>query len=332
MNRRTFLKTSASISSLAMTSSFSVPNVFANKSKATIAFVKTNDRKYGVKKAIELLETQTLKGKSLFVKPNFNSSHTTPGSTHNDTLSTLVNVLSLKGADQITVGDRSGMGKTRKVMEDIGIFRMANELGFQTSVFDELENDDWEEKQIKGSHWKNGFAYPKPVLTADGIIQACCLKTHQYGGHFTLSLKNSVGFAAKTVPGDSHNYMTELHRSDNQRKMIAEINAVYVPELVILDGVDAFINGGPHEGKKVNSNVVIAGIDRIAIDALGVAILRHFGTTENVSKGKIFEQEQIARAVELGLGVSSPNEIEILTDSKESKNYLEPFLNIMNKG
>ena len=64
--------------------------------------------------------------------------------------------------------------------------------------------------------------------------------------------------------------------------------------------------------------MMIAGTDRVAIDAVGVAILRILGTTPQVSEGSIFEQEQIARAVELGLGVSSSAEIEILTNTEEA--------------
>ena len=40
-----------------------------------------------------------------------------------------------------------------------------------------------------------------------------------------------------------------------------------------------------------------------------------------MSKGRIFEQEQLARAVELGLGVGSPDQIELLTDDPESTAY-----------
>ncbi|MFC1991779.1 hypothetical protein ACFLVC_03550 [Chloroflexota bacterium] len=40
----------------------------------------------------------------------------------------------------------------------------------------------------------------------------------------------------------------------------------------------------------------------MAIYTVGVAILRSLGITSEVSKGPIFEQDQIARAAELGLG------------------------------
>jgi uncharacterized protein (DUF362 family) len=115
--------------------------------------------------------------------------------------------------------------------------------------------------------------------------------------------------------------MNELHSSADQRRMIAEINAAYKPDLVVMDGVEAFTKGGPHRGDLVNSEVMIAGTDRVAIDAVGVAILRHFGTTDAVSAGSIFDQEQIKRAVELGLGVSSASQIEFLTPDAESAEY-----------
>jgi uncharacterized protein (DUF362 family) len=311
------------------------PLAFPRQATATpvpntqVAFVKTQDRAAGVKKALELLGFDGLKGKRLFLKPNFNSADPAPGSTHPDTLRTLVQTLQTLGAEQITVGDRSGMGQTRGVMEQLGIFRMAEELGFATVVFDELTAGDWVRQQLSGSHWQQGFALPRPVLEADGIIQTCCLKTHRYGGHFTLSLKNSVGLAAKRLPGEDYNFMNELHSSAHQRRMIAEINAAYQPDLVVLDGVEAFMDGGPAQGKKVPANVTLAGTDRVAIDAVGVAILRYFGTTEAVSQGAIFEQEQIARAVELGIGVDRPTKIELVTGDTASAAYARQIQDIL---
>ncbi len=294
-----------------------------------VAFVKTQDRVAGVIKALDLLEINSMKGKDLFLKPNFNSADATPGSTHNDTLSALVRRLQAMGAGRITVGDRSGMGDTRTVMEQKNVFRMADELGFETVVFDELDASGWEMMQVPGSHWQKGFAVARPVLETDGVVQTCCLKTHRYGGHFTMSLKNSVGLAAKWVPGDSHNYMSELHSSPHQRRMIAEVNAAYQPDLIVLDGVEAFVDGGPARGKQVNAQVILAGTDRVAIDAVGVAILRYFGTTPAVSRGPIFQQEQIARAVELGLGVDGPEKIELITDDPDSAAYATQIQEIL---
>jgi uncharacterized protein (DUF362 family) len=273
-----------------------------------------------------------VEGRTLFLKPNFNSADPPPGSTHNDTLSALVHALQAKGAGRITVGDRSGMGDTRAVMEDKGVFRLARELGIETAVFDDLAADGWELVQPEGSHWQRGFRVARPVLDADGVVQTCCLKTHRYGGHFTLSLKNSVGLVAKYLRDEGYDYMTELHSSAHQRRMIAEINAAYQPDLIVLDGVEAFVDGGPDRGTLVKSQVVLAGTDRVAIDAVGVALLRYYGTTLQVSAGRIWEQEQIARAVELGLGAAGPEEIELVTDDPESAAYAEEIRQILLQG
>lgn len=322
MNRREFLKNASILGSTLVAPSvlrsleYGPPGITAR-----VAFVKTTDRVAGLARAIDLLETAKFGGKDLFLKPNFNSADPTPGSTSTDTLAALLKKLKVMGAGPLTIGDRSGMGNTREVMNQKHAFTLGKELGAKVVVFDDLKADDWELIRQSGSHWQQGFAVPKVVRQAGGVVQTCCLKTHRFGGHFTLSLKNSVGLAAKYVPGNGYNFMRELHSSPDQRRMIAEINAAYRPDLIVLDGIQAFVTGGPDQGKLVNSNVVLAGTDRIAIDAVGVALLRYYGTTEEVSRGAIFEQEQIARAVQLGIGVSGPKQIELVTGDPESAEY-----------
>ncbi|HUW11343.1 MAG TPA: DUF362 domain-containing protein, partial [Anaerolineae bacterium] len=271
-------------------------------------------------------------GKQVLLKPNFNSTDPPPGSTHPDVLRTLVGELRQRGAASITVADRSGMGSTRAVMQQLGIFDMADELGFGTLVLNELPAEEWVMIQPPGSHWRKGFPFARPCHEAEALVQTCCLKTHRFGGHFTMSLKNSVGMVGKKVPGRRRDYMHELHLSRHQRKMIAEINAAYVPTLVVLDGVEAFVRGGPARGEHAWTEVVLAGTDRVALDAVGVALLRMHGTTKAVAKGPIFAQPQIARAVELGLGVGSPERIEFVTDDPESEAYAAQIRQLLLQG
>lgn len=329
MNRREFAKIMIGMAGMTTATSLIPSTAFAATPKTKVALVKTTDRAAGTRKAIALLGINPVRGNTVLLKPNFNSADPAPGSTHNDVLRALVTELQDMQAKSITVADRSGMGDTRKVMEQKGIFALGKEIGFTPLVFDELGQNDWAMIQNKDQHWSRGFAMPKPALDADCVVQACALKTHRFGGHFTLSLKNSVGLAAKRTPNNAYNYMNELHASKYQRHMVAEINAAYTPALIVMDGVEAFTTGGPDQGKMVKSEVMLASTDRIAIDAVGVAILRLFGTTPEVSKGKIFEQAQIARAVELGLGVTSPAQIEIVTGDAASAEYaqkLQPLL------
>jgi uncharacterized protein (DUF362 family) len=328
MHRRRFLKDASTLGSVTLFS----PSLLkalefapAPGAVARVAFVKTTDRAAGVSRAVDLLGLGKFGGKDLFIKPNFNSADVTPGSTHEDTLAAVVRKLKGMGAGPLTIGDRSGMGNTREVMEKKHAFVLGKELDAKVVVFDELSAADWELLKHPDSHWQQGFALPRLVRQAGGVVQTCCLKTHRFGGHFTLSLKNSVGLAAKWVPGETYNFMRELHSSPNQRRMIAEINAGYTPDLIVLDGVQAFVNGGPDQGHLVNANVILAGTDRVAVDAVGVALLRYFGTTPEVSQGAIFDQEQIARAVQLGIGISGPKQIELITGDSESAEYAKPI-------
>jgi uncharacterized protein (DUF362 family) len=283
-----------------------------------VALVSTRDRGEGVRQSIDLLGLKSFRGKSVVLKPNFNTADPAPGSTHNDTLRSLILALQQMGVKQITLAERSGPGgSTRIVMEKKGIFRLAHELGFDVLNLEELGPEGWSKIEPKESHWSQGFHFSRIYLEAESIVQTCCLKTHAYGGHFTLSLKNSVGL----VPLKGYPYMNELHSSRYQRQMIAEINSAYSPDLVVLDGVEAFVSGGPDRGTKVEVDVMLASIDRVAIDAVGVAILRLLRTTPEVSRGSIFEQEQIARAAELGLGVSSAKDIQLVTGDAKSEAF-----------
>lgn len=285
-----------------------------------ISLVRTTNRTEGVPMAIALLQLNPVQGKAVTLKPNFNSADPAPGSTHNDTLRALVLTLKEMGATRITLAERSGPGDTtRQVMEKKGIFGLAQELGFEIINLEELGPEGWIHLHPKDSHWKTGFLFPRAYIEAESIIQTCCLKTHQFGGHFTLSLKCSVGMVPGGLgPTGSYPYMNELHRSPYQRQMIAEINTAYSPDLIVMDGVEAFVDGGPHQGTRVEAGVILAGNDRVAIDAVGVAILRLLGTTSEVSRGLVFEQDQIARAVELNLGIKSPDQIQLVTDDSES--------------
>ena len=277
-----------------------------------VAVISTNDRVYGVNKSVELLELNPVKGKDVIFKPNFNTADTPPASSSMETIKQLIIKLKEMGAKSITIAERAGPAKTSDVFEKKGLNSLAKELDFTIVDLTKIPRDEYVLKKPEGSHWREGFFFAKIYDEAECIIETCCLKTHMYGGHFTLSLKNAVGTVKKKN-------MHELHSSEHQREMIAEINSVYKPDLIVMDGVITFVDRGPMEGTRVEGNVFVAGTDKIALDAVGVALLRILGTTPEVTKGPIFEQDQIKRAVELGIGVPSPLDIEFLTDSEESE-------------
>ena len=277
-----------------------------------VAVISTKYRVYAVNKSLELLGINPVKDKNVIFKPNFNTADPPPASSSMETVKQLIIKLKEMGARSIIVAERSGPAKTAEVFEKKGLYALAKELDFKIVDLTDVSKEGYVLKKPKDSHWKEGFLFAKIYNDAECIVETCCLKTHMYGGHFTLSLKNGVGLVHKK-------YKSELHSSKHQRKMIAEINAVYKADLIIIDGLVTFVDGGPMEGTRKEANVFVAGTDKVAIDAVGVALLRILGTTPEVTNGSIFEQAQIKRAVELGVGITSPEEIEIITDSEESE-------------
>lgn len=301
----------------------------ARSGVSRVVLVRSEDRVAGTRKAIDLLQPEGISGQTVFLKPNYNTADPAPASTDTGLLEALVQELQNAGAGQITIGDRSGMAQTRQAMETKGVFQLADRYGLKVIVLDELEQADWQYFPAEGTHWSKGFAFARPALQAGAVINTCCLKTHRFGGHFTLSLKNTVGLVAKTVPGDAHNYMNELHASPNQRLMIAEANQAYDPALVLLDGVEAFINGRPESGEVAKPGVILASTDRVAADVVAIGILRSLGTTSDVSQGSIWNLEQIRRAVELGLGANSQAQIEIVTADSASQTMADQIRRII---
>ena len=299
------------------------------KPKSRVALVKTEDRKTGVVSSISALNINPIKNKDVLVKPNFNTADQVPGSTDNDTLVSLVEEIWRMGAKSVSLGERS-YPPTLDVMEQKGVMPLMKKLDVKILNFDDLQSKDWVEVKPKESHWQNGFRIARPILEAECLISTCCLKTHQYGGVFTMSLKLHVG----VVPTSRHGfgYMRELHTSPHQRKMIAEINGPFKPDLIVLDGIDAFVDGGPMNGKGAKGNVFLASADRVALDAGGIAILKSLGSNDQIMRPKIFEQEQIARAVEIGLGASSPSEIDVSAVDDQSLEYRNRVVKILRKG
>jgi uncharacterized protein (DUF362 family) len=290
-----------------------------------VALVHTTDRRRGVTEVLKLVNPSGIAGRRVVLKPNFNSADETPASTHNDTLSQLVTELYERDARSITLGESSGPPQTRGVMTQKGTFDLARDLRFDVVDFEQIGETDWVHVPAASSHWPEGFHLPRLVTDAEYMVSTCCLKTHGSGGVFTMSLKLSVGLTPKPI-------RRGMHRSPDIRRMIAELNTGYRPQLIVLDGVSAFTDGGPSRGELKAGNVMIAGTDRVAVDAVGLAMLKSLGANEAIMSRRIFEQEQIARAVELGLGASGPDAIEIVTADAESRGVADRLRTILAQG
>jgi len=328
VNRRDFLRYAGAVGTALLLREKRGGRVMAD-TMSRVSLVKTDKREHGVQASLRALKVNPVKGKDVLLKPNFNTADPTPGSTHNDTLTAIVKELWAMGAKSISLGERS-YPPTREVMQDKGIFPLMDKMDVKVIDFDDLDDRDWVLFKPKKIHWPHGFRIARPILDAECLVSTGCLKTHQFGGIFTMSLKLHVG----VVPTSRHgyDYMRQLHSSPHQRKMIAEINEPFTPSLVILDGVDAFVDGGPATGTRARGEVFLASTDRVAVDAVGVAVLKALGSNRSIMEPKVFEQEQIARAVELELGASSPSGIEVTPADERSQDYRDRVVEILRQG
>ncbi len=319
INRREFI-----IKGGAIMAGFSImPYLFSGSlsaesgEKAKVGVIRTDDRREAVQRGFELMSTPKVEGNSVLIKPNFNTADPAPGSTHNDTLTAIIDWLQKEGAGEIIIGERSGPPNTEEVMQEKGIFQLAEEKGVEVVNFDQLSEDELIHFQHDQLTWSDGFHIPRILHEVDHIVAAGCLKTHQFGGQFTMALKLAVGI----IPRAGTDYMNELHGSDRMRDLIAEINLAYEPDIYILDGVEAFTDGGPSSGERVQADITLVGSDPVAVDAAGVGVLKELGTKDVIMETPVFELEQIARAAEIGLGVSRPEQINLIGDKQEDREY-----------
>ncbi|MFC2133218.1 DUF362 domain-containing protein [Bacteroidota bacterium] len=325
MNRRKFIKTTA-LGSAALMAGCSQDTGTSGPSGGEqpdttpttfVGLVRTSNRSVGVIRLMEMMNFESPADKHVLLKPNFNTSDPPPASTHNDTLSQIILELQNRSATDITLIERC-FQPFEEVIRQKNIEALAETHNF--SIVD-LNNEQTSLFIQDGHHWTNGFQFPDIVRDAEYIICTCCLKTHFIARH-TLALKLAVGMLPTSE-------MAELHSAPTTdlMKMVAEINSAFTPKLYIMDGVRTFIDGGPSTGTPAEGNVMLAGTDPVALDAVGIAILRDLGS-QNFN-GPIYLQPQISRGMQLGLGVQNLAEVGFITDDDESREYADRLQRIL---
>jgi len=270
-------------------------NPFAEDGVPLIGMVQAgDDLRSSVARCIELiggLGKAVSPGDRVVVKPNYNSPDLFPGSTDIEFLKGVVGLLKDAGA-RVTVGESSGgiWRPTRKVLEKMRVFRALDDMGVDMIVFEERA-DDWVKVSIGGDYLYE-VTVPRSMYEADRIVYLPCMKTHKYA-RFSLSLKLGVGFVH---PGERRS----LHLSNLERK-VAEINLVWQPDLIIMDGRKAFISGGPEKGEVVEPGIILTSGDLVAMD---VEALKTLGSYEARNKllPNPYDSPQVATALKHGLG------------------------------
>jgi uncharacterized protein (DUF362 family) len=273
------------------------------------SMVRADDPDSGVRTAVDLLggwEKIGVRGKKILVKPNVVAGDPPPTTTSPEVIRAIVTDLYRHGASQVWVGDMSALRTlpTKKNMEKTGIRKAAEDAGARVLHFEE---HGWVRVPTPQGRYVKEVDVTEWIFRVDRIVNVPVVKTH-HSAVYSIALKNFVG----ATHGRMRPYwINPLHWEE----VVAELNLAYTPHLNIVDGTTIMVKGGPWHGRPQKTNLVIASGDRIAADLVGLGLIKKFRLWEEVAEKGVWEQKQVRRAAELGLGISAPEELRLLSGS-----------------
>ncbi|MFQ6111575.1 MAG: DUF362 domain-containing protein [Nitrospinota bacterium] len=287
--------------------------------KSLVALVRGASRAEAIEEGLRALgglgkAFEGRRGGKVLLKPNFNSSDPFPASTHPEHIDAAIRELKALGITEIALGELGGVLSlpTRGLMGRLGMEAFCEERGIELIYFDEAP---WARFRVPlAENWGGELIALELLKEGWDVVSLPVLKSHGNGGRFSLSLKNTYGFIH---PRDR----IRAHFDPRMEAMLAEPNLLYEPAFIILDATKCFISGGPYVGEVREPRCMILGDDRVAVDAVGVALLRVIGSELSQERAP-WEHGQIRRAAELGLGARGPEELELITlDTTRSPDF-----------
>lgn len=274
-----------------------------------------------VKEAVSLiggLKKIGVDGKTILVKPNVVSGESPPATTNPEVVRAVVELLFHEGASRVIVGDMSALLtlSTKRNFKRTGIKEAAEAAKAKVVYF---EDYDWVEVELPGSRYIERVYVTEWIYNVDAVINLPVIKTHR-SASYSICLKNFIGCThLKQRP-----YLID---SSHWEELISDINLAYRPHLNIVDGTTSMVEGGPWEGTVANTNLIIAGGNRVATDIVGLGIIKSLGRWAMVTEKDVWEQRQIIHANKLGFGTNK-KDIKILA---KSINYNKEFNGLLDK-
>ncbi len=115
---------------------------------------------------------------------------------------------------------------------------------------------------------REGYHIPATVLDCDRLISVPPLKTHSCAT--TLALKNYVGILPTHPSGVVRK--GDVHQGDFQKGFI-DLFSYHPADYSVLEGFWSTEGNGPQWGDNLQHNVVVAGADAVAVDAVGSELM-----------------------------------------------------------
>jgi len=267
-----------------------------------VAIVKGQDAVETTVNALKLIEAEVEHAlaesgkKQILIKPNYiNSKHPSTGiTTDSRVIEGVVKFLKTGNlTSNVVIGEGSGFADTFQAFKIAGVDAVADRWGAKLV---DLNKDEFVEAQVPNPLSLKKIRVAKTALDS-AIISVPKLKPHRIAT-VTLSLKNMMGALASKG---------SMHRGTNLSENIADLASVLTPSLAVIDGI---IAGEGHEtsGDPVPMNLVIAGTDPVAVDAVGATVMEI--APEDVKHLLLAEKK--------GLGTCQPANITVLGEPIEA--------------
>jgi len=261
MKRREFLK-DLTVGSLMLRIS---PHLLAQASNyPDLAVIEGESPSLITKEAVKYLggmQRFIAKGDKVLVKPNigWDRKPEQAACTNPDVIKTLVELCLEAGAKEVKVMDNP-CNPARRTYVRSGIQKAAKKAGAKVPL---PNKHKLKKLAIHGDSIKDWEVYTD-FVEADKIINAPIAKTHSLS-RVTLGMKNWLG-----AIGGNRN---QLHQ--NLDLAVIDLAAFFKPVLTVLDAYRMLIRNGPQGGRISDTKLqktVIAGIDYVAVDAMGATL------------------------------------------------------------
>jgi len=240
------------------------------------------------------------KGQRVVLKPNMSFTRTPEfaTTTHPLVVATVAQACMEAGASQVLVLDHT-LHRAELCLERTGIQDACKNIS-GVHVLTLQERKFFREIKIPQGKVLERVEVMKEVLDSQVLINIPVAKSHSATG-VSLGMKGLMGLI-----WDRESF----HSQYNMNQAIADLGTVIKPQLTILDATRALVSGGPGgPGEVKKPNLIIAGIDPIAVDSYGVSIVPWYGQN---FRGRQVEHLLISH--QRGLGKIDIDQLRILKE------------------
>lgn len=266
--------------------------------------VMSGDPVGATKKALEALggiSRFVRKDQRVVLKPNMSFSNPPDlgSTTHPLVVATLARACIEAGAREVLVLDHT-LRRAELCLERTGIRDACKQIK-GVHVLALQERKFFREIKVPQGKVLERVEIMKEVLESDVLINVPVAKSHSATG-VSLGMKGLMGLI-----WDRESF----HSQYNMSQALADLATVIKPQLTVLDATRALVSGGPGgPGTVLKPNLIIAGIDPVAVDSYGVTVAPWYGQRFN---GR--QVEHLLVAHQRGLGKIDIDQLKVLKES-----------------